>query len=288
MLQGARNKLRKASDMAQHQTRLKSGLETVDPVWRRIRHEAEEIVRREPELASFIYSALLHHDTLESAVVHRLATRLDHPDVSSELIRQAYMGALEDDPTIGQIFRADITATIDRDPAADRFLEPVLYFKGFHAIQTHRLAHWLWKKGRKDFAYYLQSRSSSVFQTDINPTVPIGRGIFLDHATGLVVGETATIDDDVSILQDVTLGGTGKEDGDRHPKIRSGVMIGAGAKVLGNIEVGQCARIAAGSVVLKPVPRNTTVAGVPAKVVGEAGCAEPARTMDQLFNDLGL
>jgi serine O-acetyltransferase len=274
--------------MAQHQTRLKSGLETVDPVWRRIRHEAEEVVRREPELASFIYSALLHHDTLESAVVHRLATRLDHPDVSSELIRQAYMGALEDDPTIGQIFRADITATIDRDPAADRFLEPVLYFKGFHAIQTHRLAHWLWKKGRKDFAYYLQSRSSSVFQTDINPTVPIGRGIFLDHATGLVVGETATIDDDVSILQDVTLGGTGKEDGDRHPKIRSGVMIGAGAKVLGNIEVGQCARIAAGSVVLKPVPRNTTVAGVPAKVVGEAGCAEPARTMDQLFNDLGL
>jgi serine O-acetyltransferase len=288
MLQGARNKLRKASDMAQHQTRLKSGLETVDPVWRRIRDEAEEVVRREPELASFIYSALLHHDTLESAVVHRLATRLDHPDVSSELIRQAYMGALEDDPTIGQIFRADITATIDRDPAADRFLEPVLYFKGFHAIQTHRLAHWLWKKGRKDFAYYLQSRSSSVFQTDINPTVPIGRGIFLDHATGLVVGETATIDDDVSILQDVTLGGTGKEDGDRHPKIRSGVMIGAGAKVLGNIEVGQCARIAAGSVVLKPVPRNTTVAGVPAKVVGEAGCAEPARTMDQLFNDLGL
>jgi serine O-acetyltransferase len=288
MLQGARNKLRKASEMAQHQTRLKSGLETVDPVWRRIRHEAEEVVRREPELASFIYSALLHHDTLESAVVHRLATRLDHPDVSSELIRQAYMGALEDDPTIGQIFRADITATIDRDPAADRFLEPVLYFKGFHAIQTHRLAHWLWKKGRKDFAYYLQSRSSSVFQTDINPTVPIGRGIFLDHATGLVVGETATIDDDVSILQDVTLGGTGKEDGDRHPKIRSGVMIGAGAKVLGNIEVGQCARIAAGSVVLKPVPRNTTVAGVPAKVVGEAGCAEPARTMDQLFNDLGL
>jgi serine O-acetyltransferase len=274
--------------MAQHQTRLKSGLETVDPVWRRIRHEAEEIVRREPELASFIYSALLHHDTLESAVVHRLATRLDHPDVSSELIRQAYMGALEDDPTIGQIFRADITATIDRDPAADRFLEPVLYFKGFHAIQTHRLAHWLWKKGRKDFAYYLQSRSSIMFQTDINPTVPIGRGIFLDHATGLVVGETATIDDDVSILQDVTLGGTGKEDGDRHPKIRSGVMIGAGAKVLGNIEVGQCARIAAGSVVLKPVPRNTTVAGVPAKVVGEAGCAEPARTMDQLFNDLGL
>ena len=162
----------------------------------------------------------------------------------------------------------------------------MLYFKGFHAIQTHRLAHWLWNKGRKDFAYYLQSRSSAVFQTDINPAARIGRGIFLDHATGLVVGETAVIEDDVSILHGVTLGGTGKEDGDRHPKIRHGVLIGAGAKILGNIEVGHCARIAAGSVVLKPVPHNTTVAGVPAKVVGEAGCPEPSRTMDQLFQHL--
>jgi serine O-acetyltransferase len=143
-------------------------------------------------------------------------------------------------------------------------------------------------KGRRDFANYLQSRSSAVFQTDINPAVPIGRGIFLDHATGLVVGQTAVIEDDVSILQDVTLGGTGKETGDRHPKIRRGVLLGAGAKVLGNIEVGRCARIAAGSVVLKPVPANTTVAGVPAKVVGEAGCAEPSRTMDQLLHDVGL
>ena len=174
-------------------------------------------------------------------------------------------------------------ATVDRDPATNRFLEPVLYFKGFHAIQTHRLAHWLWGKGRKDFAYYLQSRSSAVFQTDIHPAVPIGRGIFLDHATGLVVGETAVIEDDVSILQDVTLGGTGKEAGDRHPKIRRGVLIGAGAKILGNIEIGHCARIAAGSVVLKPVPHNTTVAGVPAKVIGEAGCPEPSRAMDQIF-----
>jgi serine O-acetyltransferase len=163
----------------------------------------------------------------------------------------------------------------------------VLYFKGFHAVQTHRLAHWLWGKGRKDFAYYLQSRSSAVFQTDIHPAVPIGRGIFLDHATGLVVGGTAVIEDDVSMLQDVTLGGTGKTDGDRHPKIRRGVMIGAGAKVLGNIEVGCCARIAAGSVVLKAVPAQTTVAGVPARVVGTAGCPEPARSMDQLLHDFG-
>lgn len=274
--------------MAQHQTKLRNALDTVDPVWARIRREAEEIVQREPELASFIYTSILHHDTLEATVVHRIAGRLDHPDVSGELIRQAYSDALGDDPSLGQAFRADIVATIDRDPAADRYLEPVLYFKGFHAIQTHRLAHWLLRKGRRDFAYYLQSRSSAVFQTDINPAVPIGRGIFLDHATGLVVGQTAVIEDDVSLLQGVTLGGTGKETGDRHPKIRRGVLIGAGAKVLGNIEVGRCARIAAGSVVLKPVPPNTTVAGVPAKVVGEAGCAEPSRTMDQLLHDVGL
>ena len=162
----------------------------------------------------------------------------------------------------------------------------MLYYKGFHAIQTHRLAHWLWNKGRKDFAYYLQSRSSAVFQCDIHPAARIGRGIFLDHATGLVVGETAVIGDDVSILHDVTLGGTGKEHGDRHPKIADGVLIGAGAKIIGNIEIGHCARIAAGSVVLKPVPNNVTVAGVPAKVVGDAPCAEPSRTMDHMFSAL--
>ncbi|HXF87209.1 MAG TPA: serine O-acetyltransferase [Xanthobacteraceae bacterium] len=271
--------------MAQQKPRLAKTLHKVDPVWERIRNEAEEAVRREPELASFIYSSVLHHDTLEAAVVHRIAERLDHPDVTGELIRQAYADALEDEPQIGEAFRADIVATIDRDPAAHRFLEPLLYFKGFHAIQTHRLAHWLWNRGRKDFAYYLQSRSSAVFQCDIHPAARIGRGIFLDHATGLVVGETALIEDDVSLLQDVTLGGTGKEHGDRHPKIRRGVLIGAGAKILGNIEVGQCARIAAGSVVLKPVPNNVTVAGVPAKIIGEAPCAEPSRTMDQLFPD---
>jgi serine O-acetyltransferase len=274
--------------MAQQQTRLVNALDKVDPVWARIRGEAEEVVRREPELASFIYASILRHDRLEAAVVRRVTERLDHADVPGELIRQAYTDALEDDPEIGAAFRADIVATIDRDPASDRYLDPVLYFKGFHAIQTHRLAHWLWEKGRKDFALYLQSRSSAVFQTDINPAAHIGRGIFLDHATGLVVGETAVVEDDVSMLQDVTLGGTGKEDGDRHPKIRRGVLIGAGAKILGNIEVGECARIAAGSVVLKSVPPHMTVAGVPARVVGEAGCAEPARAMDQMLHDVGL
>jgi len=266
----------------------KPALSTVDPVWTRIRKEAEEIVAREPELATFIYSSVLHHDRLEAAVVHRIAERLDHSALSGDLIRQAYSEALRDDRDIGNAFRADLVAVYDRDPATSRFIDPLLYFKGFHAIQAHRLAHWLYKKGRRDFAFYIQSRSSAEFQVDINPAARIGRGIFLDHATGFVVGETAVIEDDVSILHGVTLGGTGKENEDRHPKIRRGVMIGAGAKILGNIEIGQCARIAAGSVVLKPVPNNVTVAGVPAKVVGEAGCSEPSRTMDQMFNAFGL
>jgi serine O-acetyltransferase len=269
--------------MVQQQKKPAQEFDKVDPVWTRLRREAEAVARTEPELASFIYSSVLHHDALETAVVHRLAERLDHADVSGELIRQAYADALDDDPAIGDAFRADIVATFDRDPAANRFIEPVLYFKGFHAIQTHRLAHWLWGKARKDFAYYLQSRASSVFQTDIHPAARIGRGIFLDHATGLVVGETAVIEDDVSLLHNVTLGGTGNENGDRHPKIRHGVMIGAGAKILGNIEIGHCARIAAGSVVLKSMPNNVTVAGVPARVIGEAGCAEPSHTMDQML-----
>jgi serine O-acetyltransferase len=271
--------------MAQQQSRPVRAIGKVDPVWARIRDEAEQIVRREPEIATFLFSSILHHDTLETAVVNRVSERLDHTDVSGELIRHAYADAIEDTPQIGELFRADIVATFDRDPACDRFIDPLLYFKGFHAIQTHRLAHWLWTKGRKDFAYYLQSRSSAVFQCDIHPAASIGRGIFLDHATGLVVGETAVVEDDVSMLQDVTLGGTGKADGDRHPKIRQGVLIGAGAKVLGNIEVGHCARIAAGSVVLKSVTHNVTVAGVPAKEIGHAPCAEPSRTMDQMFSE---
>jgi serine O-acetyltransferase len=259
----------------------------VDPVWTRIREEAETAIRQEPSLGGLMLTSLLHHETLEAAVVHRVASRLGHSSVPSDLIEQTFLEALQAEPAIGDAFRADIAAVVDRDPAVTRVIEPVLYFKGFHAIQTHRLAHWLWNRGRYDFALYLQSRSSEVFQTDINPAARIGRGIFLDHATGLVVGATAVIEDNVSMLQDVTLGGTGKVRGDRHPKIRQGVLIGAGAKVLGNIEVGQCARIAAGSVVLEPVPRNTTVAGVPARVVGTAGCAEPARSMDQLLREMG-
>ncbi|MGL4240041.1 MAG: serine O-acetyltransferase [Beijerinckiaceae bacterium] len=264
----------------------KAAIASVDPLWSRMRSEAEAILANEPSLSALILASILQQPSLEAAVIHRISQRLDHADLRAELIRQAFAQALADEPDLAAQIRADILAVIDRDPAVTRAIEPILYFKGLHAIETHRLAHHLWKRRRQDLALYLQSRSSAVFQTDIHPAVPFGRGIFLDHATGLVVGATASVGDNVSILQDVTLGGTGKEKGDRHPKIRHGVLIGAGAKILGNIEVGHCARVAAGSVVLAPVPHNTTVAGVPAKVVGEAGCAEPARSMDQILASL--
>ena len=259
------------------------GLVDTDPVFSRIRVDAEDIVRHTPELAQLVLTAVLNQASFETAVVHRIASRLHHDDVPGSLLAQTFSDVVAHDRAIADGFRADILAVFDRDPACTRLIDPLLYFKGFHAIQTHRIAHALWRSGRHDLALYLQSRSSSVFQTDIHPAAPFGKGIFLDHATGLVVGSTAVIDDDVSLLQDVTLGGTGKETGDRHPKIRRGVLIGAGAKVLGNIEVGHCSRIAAGSVVLAAVPPKKTVAGVPGRIVGEAGCAEPARTMDQII-----
>lgn len=261
------------------------GLASVDPVWHRVRLDAEAILAAEPALSMLAYASVLNLRSLEESVAHRIGARLDHAAVSADLITQAFAEAAAADGNFGAAIRADLIAVADRDPACTRMIEPLLYFKGFHAIQTHRLAHWLWGRGRTDFALYLQSRASEVFQTDIHPAARIGSGIFLDHATGLVVGSTAVIENNVSMLQDVTLGGTGKELGDRHPKIRNGVLIGAGAKILGNIEVGHCARVAAGSVVLHDVPHNTTVAGVPARVVGEAGCAEPARTMDQILAD---
>jgi len=256
-----------------------------DALWTHILREAEDMLAREPALASLLLTFVLNRPSFEDAVARRCAARLGGA-VTEDLIFDAFARALDADAAIGEAFRADVKAVVERDAACGRLIEPLLFFKGFHAIQTHRLAHWLWTNGQTDFALYLQSRSSDAFQTDIHPAARFGRGIFLDHATGLVVGATAVIEDDVSILQNVTLGGTGKESGDRHPKVRRGVMIAAGAKILGNIEIGACSRVAAGSVVLHAVPRNATVAGVPAKVVGAAGCAEPARDMDQFLNGL--
>jgi serine O-acetyltransferase len=257
-------------------------IKSVDPVWNAVRAGAQHILDTEPFLANLVLSTVLNHETFEEALAHRLAARLDHEDVSADIIRQGFAETLRDDPSIGEAARVDLAATLERDPACQRAIEPLLYFKGYQAIQTHRFAHAMLKAGRRDFALYLQSRSSQVFQVDINPAVPMGKGIMLDHGTGLVIGETAVVGDNVSMLQNVTLGGTGKSDQDRHPKIGNGVLIGAGAKVLGNIRIGDCSRIGAGSVVLKEVPPRVTVAGVPAKVIGEAGCAQPALVMDQM------
>jgi serine O-acetyltransferase len=257
-----------------------------DAIWKRLRREAEDAYAGDPTLAPLFLDSIIGQPSIEAAISHRVATRLKNDTVPLPTVMQAFHLAQAADPKIGAAMKADIAAVLDRDPACERFIEPFLYFKGFHAIQAHRLTHWLWHNRRRDFALYLQSRSSELFQTDIHPAARFGSGIFLDHATGLVVGATAVIEDDVSLLQDVTLGGTGKQSGDRHPKIRCGVMIGAGATILGNIEIGEHARIAAGSVVLHAVPPYATVAGVPAKVVRMGGPNEPIHPMDQILSDL--
>lgn len=262
-------------------------LKPVDPIWASLTAEAEAAIVAEPALGGFLFATVLSHDKLEDAVVHRLAQRLNHADVDAHLISKTFEQVLATSPELGRAFRADLAAVKDRDPACTRYLEPLLYFKGFHALVTYRFAHALYKAGRRDFAFYLQSQASLIFGVDIHPAARIGSGIMLDHGTGIVVGETAAIGDNCSLLHSVTLGGTGKEGGDRHPKIGESVMIGAGAKVLGNITVGKCSRIAAGSVVLSDVPANTTVAGVPAKVIGPSGCPEPALTMDQHIDGCG-
>ncbi|MFM9937953.1 MAG: serine O-acetyltransferase [Hyphomicrobiaceae bacterium] len=268
--------------MASHQnTTPRPILGTVDPIWNEIRQEAEEAIRTEPALGGFIFATVLSHERLEGAICHRLAQRLNHADVDAGLISQIFSGVLESEPQLGRAFRADLAAVYDRDPACSRYIEPLLYFKGFHALVTHRFAHALWNQGRRDVALYLQSQASRIFAVDINPAARMGIGIMLDHGTGIVIGETAVVGDNCSILQNVTLGGNGKETGDRHPKIGDNVLLAAGAKVLGNIHVGHCSKVAAGSVVLKDVPPNKTVAGVPAKIVGDSGCPEPARAMDQ-------
>jgi serine O-acetyltransferase len=259
-----------------------------DALWARLRQEAKEAYARAPMLAPLFVDSILNQPSFEAAVFHRIAARLKNDVVGLGVIVDAFNRARQDAPDIVLALRADIAAVVEKDPACERFIEPFLYFKGFHAIQTHRLAHWLWSTGERDFALYLQSRSSDVFQTDIHPAAVIGKGIFLDHATGLVVGETCHIDDDVSLLQNVTLGGTGKQAGDRHPKVRRGAMIGAGAKILGNIEVGANARVAAGSVVLHPVPANATVAGVPAKVIRIAAPDETTEHPEQVLATLAF
>lgn len=252
-------------------------------IWQQLRLEAEDLIRTEPLLASHVYSCILNHTCLGSALSFIVANKLTDGVVSAftfrELFDQAFVNC---DNMLTQV-SCDIKAVIDRDPAVDKYLTVLLNLKGFQAIQVHRLAHCLWQQNRRDLARFIQSRNSEVFGVDIHPACKIGKGVMFDHATGIVIGETAVIEDNVSILQGVTLGGTGNECGDRHPKIREGVMIGAGAKVLGNIDIGKGAKVGAGSVVLQAVPAHTTVVGVPAKVVGRTNCACPAESMDQSF-----
>ncbi len=267
--------------MATEQSRRREGIETLDPIWSAVRREAEDVVAKDRALGGFIFATILSHERLEGSICHRLAQRLNHSDVDAGLINQVFADVLDAKPELGRAFRADLAAVFDRDPACNRYLEPLLYFKGFHALVTHRFAHELWVSGRRDFALYLQSQSSRIFAVDINPAARLGIGLMIDHGTGVVIGETAVVGDNCSILQSVTLGGNGKESGDRHPKIGNNVLLAAGCKVLGNIRVGNCSKVAAGSVVLNSVPDNKTVAGVPARIVGDSNCPEPARSMDQ-------
>jgi serine O-acetyltransferase len=259
----------------------------VDPVWQRILDEAGQAVIDEPLLGGLIHGCILHHDTLEKALAYRLAQKLASGEMSEQLMREIADEAYRADPGLGVAARADIMAVHDRDPACHRYLQPLLFFKGFQAVQAYRVGHWLWTQKRRDLAYFVQMRVSEIFGVDIHPAARIGRGIMIDHAHSIVVGETAVVGNNVSMLHSVTLGGTGKETEDRHPKIGDGVLIGAGAKVLGNIRVGNCSRIAAGSVVLSEVPPCKTVAGVPARIVGEAGCDQPSMNMDHLLPNAG-
>jgi serine O-acetyltransferase len=281
-LRGALTNLQIAANGARRDSQV-----LADWLWAKLRQEAKEALAEAPMLAPLFVESILNRRSFEAAIFHRIATRLKNDIVGSGVIVDAFYRATESAPALVGALRADIAAVVERDPATERFIEPFLYFKGFHALQTHRLAHWLWTNGERDFALYLQSRSSDVFQTDIHPAARIGAGVFLDHATGLVVGATAVIEDDVSLLQDVTLGGTGKQAGDRHPKIRKGTIIGAGAKILGNIEIGAFARVAAGAVVLTDVPSGATVAGVPARILRTADAAEIAKGFED-FTAIGL
>jgi serine O-acetyltransferase len=260
-------------------------LEVIDtastpPVWAALRNEARAASQGESALASLLAAVVLNHDNLGDALSYQLARKLGDQELRAMSVRDIAEEAYSKDPTLVSMAEADLQAVFERDPACKGFVQPFLFFKGFQALQTQRLAHWLWGQGRETLAFYLQSRSSEIFQVDIHPATRIGRGVFIDHGTGIVIGETAVIGDEVSMLQGVTLGGTGSEQGDRHPKIGRGVLLGAGAKVLGNIEIGDYAKIASGSVVLRPVPRGCTAAGVPARIVNCPTCEEPARSMD--------
>ena len=260
-------------------------LEIIDPaspppVWAALRNEAEAAAKSEAALASLLAAVILNHKSLGGALSYQLARKLGDQELRGMSLREIAEEAYAADPGLVDAAEADLKAVFERDPACKGYVQPFLFFKGFMALQAQRVAHWLWTEGRDTLAFYFQSRTSELFQVDIHPAAKMGRGIFVDHGTGIVIGETAVVGDDVSMLHGVTLGGTGAERGDRHPKIGKGVLLGAGAKVLGNIPIGDYAKIASGSVVLKPVPPGCTAAGVPARLVNCPTCDEPAKSMD--------
>lgn len=250
-------------------------------VWKQLTEEARLVVQHEPLLASYVYACVLNHANLQSSLSFILANKVSDEVMPAISVRELFESAFLASPDIIQHAADDIRAVYERDAATSSFLPVILFLKGFQSIQVHRLAHYLWQSGRRELALFIQSRNSEVFGVDIHPACRMGRGIMFDHATGIVIGETTVIEDNVSIMQQVTLGGTGNEQGDRHPKIRSGVLISAGAKVLGNIVIGEGAKVGAGSVVLADVPAHTTVVGVPARAVGKPDCPSPSQTMDQ-------
>ncbi|TCP94988.1 serine O-acetyltransferase [Cricetibacter osteomyelitidis] len=260
----------------------------LEKVWSHIRVEAKELAECEPMLASFFHATILKHHQFSGALSYILANKLANPIMPAIALKEIIEEAYAANPDIVDNAACDIVAVRQRDPAVDLYSTPLLYLKGFHAIQSYRVTHYLWQQDRKALALYLQNQISVSFDVDIHPAAKIGCGIMFDHATGIVVGETSVIENDVSILQGVTLGGTGKEHGDRHPKIREGVMIGAGAKILGNIEVGKHAKIGANSVVLQAVPEYATAAGVPAKIVSHDRSAKPAFDMNQYFSEINV
>ena len=263
-------------------TLVKSG--NYDPVWTELREEVADMAKSENMLASYLHATVLNHKSLEHSLSFLLAGRLTSPYLSAMSLRDVIDESFYADAEIGAAVRRDLTAIVERDPAALGMAQPFLYYKGFHALEAYRVSHWLWNKKRNALALHLQNRISEVFAVDIHPAARIGKGILIDHATSVLIGETAVVGDDVSMLHEVTLGGNGKESGDRHPKVGNGVLIGAGAKILGNIKIGDDSKIAAGSVVLKEVPPHSTVAGIPARVVGQPITVVPSHVMDQNFD----
>ncbi|WP_415403270.1 serine O-acetyltransferase [Tateyamaria sp. SN3-11] len=262
---------------------LRTNVASLDPVWDQITEEARQAVSDEPLIGGFVHACILHHKSVEKALSYRIAAKLASNEMSMVVVREIVEEAYQKSPSLVEAARADLVAVYERDPACHRLVQPILYFKGYQAMQAYRVGHFLWSEGHHDLAYFFQMRVSEIFGVDIHPAARIGKGIMIDHAHSIVIGETAVVGDNVSMLHSVTLGGTGKEEEDRHPKIGDGVLIGAGAKVLGNIRIGNCSRIAAGSVVLEEVPPCKTVAGIPARIVGEAGCDQPSVSMNHML-----